>query len=594
MDKYIPYVPLKTDLYNEKQSQLIPIRDTKRDLYDEKQELIPYIKTVDNYDETKVLIPIQKHPGDLTRKLRGLIKTKPWLASMKGILNLPPIISFLAPDLLLPPEFGMIAKQVQHMIADPTPINLAFTMLELPSMIWKRERGKKLWIATQELYKFVSSWTNIPIDRFIMPANQGENVPIDYGKDNSWLYEPINLTDIRDKNSNIKKIAFLENLKVDSFLGQQINAEFVPNNLVFITNQRKGNINKSYNQLKNDYLNRQKAFKNSVLEYIKNRNDQFAKSKYEKNNMQFNKSYFQQNNDPIKFVLRTSWPEKTITSSTFTFGRDSKRGNFVIPDPLSYQIESYKTPVFRNINSISQAQLKNNDFNGNLIKFWIKNLNDGSIMTTPAFISELQDTGLNGTWEEINYVNSYYPKFTYKGMEKRTITFTLKLACFDEEYFSQYIDKLNFLRTVGTPYYEIVSIPRTNQLEGNNIQTVVEPLKITLGKAPIYSLTLGDIVYEQPGFFQSCEFVWNDQQSVWNLDSRKMFGASNPIVSDNKTLIDEIKSNYLPHIEIPIVTTINCTFICLYGSGPSNNQSFLQKYNIYYQNDKPLPNTQIM
>jgi len=52
-----------------------------------------------------------------------------------------------------------------------------------------------------------------------MPANQGENVPIDYGKDNSWLYEPINLTDIRDKNSNIKKIAFLENLKVDSFLG---------------------------------------------------------------------------------------------------------------------------------------------------------------------------------------------------------------------------------------------------------------------------------------------------------------------------------------------------------------------------------------
>jgi len=50
-----------------------------------------------------------------------------------------------------------------------------------------------------------------------------------------------------------------------------------------------------------------------------------------------------------------------------------------------------------------------------------------------------------------------------------------------------------------------------------------------------------------------------------------MFGASNPIVSDNKTLIDEIKSNYLPHIEIPIVTTINCTFTCLYGSGPSNN-----------------------
>jgi len=46
-----------------------------------------------------------------------------------------------------------------------------------------------------------------------MPANQGENVPIDYGKDNSWLYEPINLTDIRDKNSNIKKNCFFRKFK---------------------------------------------------------------------------------------------------------------------------------------------------------------------------------------------------------------------------------------------------------------------------------------------------------------------------------------------------------------------------------------------
>jgi len=74
-------------------------------------------------------------------------------------------------------------------------------------------------------------------------------------------------------------------------------------------------------------------------------------------------------------------------------------------------------------------------------------------MTTPAFLSELQDSGGNGIWDEITYVNSYYPKFVYKGAEKRTINFSLKLACFDKQYLPQYVDKLNFLRTVGFPYY---------------------------------------------------------------------------------------------------------------------------------------------
>jgi len=97
-----------------------------------------------------------------------------------------------------------------------------------------------------------------------------------------------------------------------------------------------------------------------------------------------------------------------------------------------------------------------------LIKFWIRNLNDDSVMTTPAFLSELQDSGGNGIWDEITYVNSYYPKFVYKGAEKRTINFSLKLACFDKQYLPQYVDKLNFLRTVGFPYYQTVSIPRTN------------------------------------------------------------------------------------------------------------------------------------
>jgi len=40
----------------------------------------------------------------------------------------------------------MIAKQVQGLLANPTPINLAFTMLELPFLIMQRIRGKYQWL----------------------------------------------------------------------------------------------------------------------------------------------------------------------------------------------------------------------------------------------------------------------------------------------------------------------------------------------------------------------------------------------------------------------------------------------------------------
>ncbi len=194
-------------------------------------------------------------------------------------------------------------------------------------------------------------------------------------------------------------------------------------------------------------------------------------------------------------------------------------------------------------------------------------------MTTPAFLSGIQDGGGNGTWDQVTYVNSYYPKFVYKGAQKRTITFTLKLACFDKQYFPQYLQKLNFLRTVGFPFYQGISIPRTNVSNQNEANSGVDPLTVMMGKAPVYSLTLGDIVREQEGYFQACDFSWDDEQSSWILNPLKMFGAKNNVVinSNNSGAEDILRDVNFTQLEIPIVTTINCTFVCMYGLGPSSN-----------------------
>jgi len=58
----------------------------------------------------------------------------------------------------------------------------------------------------------------------------------------------------------------------------------------------------------------------------------------------------------------------------------------------------------------------------------------------------------------------------------------------------QYVEKLNFLRTVGFPYYKDVEIPRTNKLGQESNNASVSTLKVSLAKAPVFSLTLGDII----------------------------------------------------------------------------------------------------
>jgi len=100
----------------------------------------------DNYKERSKLIPVVKTQSGLRRKGVALIKMKPWLASLRGVLPLPPVLSSLAPNLLLPPEFGMVARRYDGLIANPTPLNLISVMTELPSTILQRTRGKNTWI----------------------------------------------------------------------------------------------------------------------------------------------------------------------------------------------------------------------------------------------------------------------------------------------------------------------------------------------------------------------------------------------------------------------------------------------------------------
>lgn len=531
---YIDEIRIKAPIIQNRDSiDKVPLKFT---IYDPKKDNIPSISGRDRYKENAELIPIVKTQNDLLRKSSALIKMKPWLASLEGILPLPPVLSSLAPNALLPPQFGMVARRYEGLIANPTPLNLISVMAELPSMVSERTKDKnpQYAVSMPKIKGRISSQA----DSFLGQQTTGGRSPTDQ-QENKWEFG-------------------------------------TPTNLAFVVKGDGG----SQSSVKEKYQQYQKTFKDSTLAYIKKRNQNFSKSSYIKNNMTPKGDYFQQIKNPVGFAFRTSSPNRSLTSSTLQYGIDKDISNRVtIVDPLSYQIQSYRTPVFRGVTGPAESiagsyQDKDSNFKGNLIKFWIKNLNDDSVMTTPAFISELQDGGGNGTWDQVSYVNAYYPQFIYKGAEKRTITFTLKLACFDKTYLPQYVEKLNFLRTVGFPYYKDVEIPRTNKLGQESNNASVSTLKVSLAKAPVFSLTLGDIINQQKGYFQACDFTWDDEQTTWNLNPKRMFRTQN-ISGGDKVLniLNELTNNtaHDSEWELPIVTTITCTFVCMYGRGPSSN-----------------------
>ena len=409
-------------------------------------------------------------------------------------------------------------------------------------------------------------------------------------KDNGPLIDTKKLLKVGEAQLKMKGNALLQDiaesavqaaataiLKEGKLLEEFIESDgiFYPAGLLSTSPQKMAGVlvDRSVQRIKKWYLEKQMKLKDKVFKDNQRKAKNLEKSTYEGHNLK-GSNYFEQFNKPIEFVLRTTIPSKN-TQTKFKFGINSKESNFVIVDPLSYQVESYKTSIYKGNGSFYDAIAEDKNFKGNLIKFWIKNMNNNNIMTTPAFLTELQDTGGSGVWDQLTYVNSYYPKFVYKGTEKRVINFVLKLACFDKEFLPQYIEKLNFFRTVGFPYYQTVSIPRTNDFSTKSTDQTVSTLNISLGRAPIYSLTLGDIVYQQEGFFESCELSWEDEQSQWNLDPRKLYGVDNIVGNQAKDIIDKIKKEdeaFKDEIEIPIITNITCAFVCLYGRGPSSGE----------------------
>lgn len=305
-----------------------------------------------------------------------------------------------------------------------------------------------------------------------------------------------------------------------------------------------------------------KSQQNTILQSIKNFVEKRASS-FEKRflNTPHYDWYFAHKRDPLGLLN-----QKIIRSQPLSIwkGQDYQ---MKINDPLSFQAQSYMHDIFtksstdewskQNINGVQYEHV-----DGNMINFWIEDVNNGRIMTTPAFLTDVRDEGGKGQWDQSTYVGAQYPKYTYKGAEKRIISFELKIGCFDYQYFPQYLKKLNFLRGVGFPTYTEVTMGTNNYTRS-----------ITFPKAPIYKLTLGSIVGDQYGFFQECAFQWPDEQAVWNLPDFKStkYGIGHAL---NAQYLQNATGAITSSVEIPIVTTVKCQFVCLYGKGPSNNTQF--------------------
>lgn len=227
--------------------------------------------------------------------------------------------------------------------------------------------------------------------------------------------------------------------------------------------------------------------------------------------------------------------------------------NIVQFDSLSYQAQSYKDFIWNKNDDGDYIDLDGNIYSqqtdrGSVIKFTIQDVHNERLLTTPAFIQSISDDGLEGQWDQIQFISTQYPKFTYKGMSKRSIDFTFMLGCFDINFLQQYIDKLNFLRVVGAPTLYPVQISNDRILQ--------------MPRAPIYKLTLGDIVNNIYGYFQKCSLSW-DQKYSWNLDRKKLHDML--FKQEDINLQKEIED-----IQIPIFTQIDATFVCMYGRGVSN------------------------
>lgn len=254
------------------------------------------------------------------------------------------------------------------------------------------------------------------------------------------------------------------------------------------------------------------------------------------------------------FVLKMDKAASTIKLWQYT-------GSAATISPIYNQIASNKEDVHA-LEQWNQTGKRSN-ISGNLIKFWIEDVNNKRVMSTPAFIQDLSDQGGNGQWQAHQYIGAVYPQFSYKSVQPRKISFNLKITSFSKDDWKFYINKLNFLRGVGFPKNQngkLIKYYRPGQNSAQPLNPVYHDTMFQFPQAPIYKMTLGDIISEQYGYFEVMDISWPDDQAVWNF---------NPKI--NKTLDDAEDINFM---EIPKMTAFRISFVCMYGRAPSNMHKF--------------------
>ena len=118
-----------------------------------------------------------------------------------------------------------------------------------------------------------------------------------------------------------------------------------------------------------------------------------------------------------------------------------------------------------------------------MIKFVIEDVQSGKFVRYRSYITDLNDT-ITPNWTPVNYVGRPDPVYSYTGAE-RNITFTLKFAAMSRQGMQGMYKKINFL--YGLAYPHITPGDAT-------VQGLV---------APYIRLTIGDWLYQCPGFFSS-------------------------------------------------------------------------------------------
>ncbi len=199
---------------------------------------------------------------------------------------------------------------------------------------------------------------------------------------------------------------------------------------------------------------------------------------------------------------------------------------------------------------------------GNPIKFFIFNkiLNRG--MLTPIFLTSQIKDDVSSQWDSQVYPGHLYPRAHYKGISMRYIEFGIKLLCPSFYDIDVYVEKLNFIRDLSLPLF-----------------TQMGQTGVHLPKAPICQLTLGDVIYQQIGYFQTAQITYDLDEMIWNLYNVSDEDRTNIIKKFNHSILLDYPGKDIKNIniEIPLICDISFKFNILYSTCP---QAGKQMYKV--------------